>query len=158
MELLGVVEEALELTTELVSLEELMIELNEELVTLDGTLELSTELLGVEDDPTELLGAEEDALELVTADEDAVEDEGGKEGEDVIDDDEGQGGRPDGAYFGLWHLLEKLALALAAGLALPLLQVLGYVPGTVAAAGSALPWVYALLPCVIKLAAAMLLM
>jgi len=76
---------------------------------------------------------------------------------DVIDDDEGQGGRPDGAYFGLWHLLEKLALALAAGLALPLLQVLGYVPGVVAGAGSALPWVYALLPCVIKLAAAILL-
>jgi GPH family glycoside/pentoside/hexuronide:cation symporter len=76
---------------------------------------------------------------------------------DVIDDDEGQGGRPDGAYFGLWHLLEKLALALAAGLALPLLQVLGYVPGVAAGAGSALPWVYALLPCVIKLAAAMML-
>jgi Na+/melibiose symporter-like transporter len=76
---------------------------------------------------------------------------------DVIDDDEGQDGRPDGAYFGLWHLLEKLALALAAGVALPLLQVLGYVPGVVAGAGSALPWVYALLPCVIKLAAALLL-
>ena len=76
---------------------------------------------------------------------------------DVIDDDEGQHGRPDGAYFGLWHLLEKLALALAAGIALPLLQELGYVPGVVAGAGSALPWVYALLPCVIKLAAAMML-
>jgi GPH family glycoside/pentoside/hexuronide:cation symporter len=76
---------------------------------------------------------------------------------DVIDDDEGQGGRPDGAYFGLWHLLEKLALALAAGLALPLLQVLGYVPGIVAGAGSALSWVYALLPCAIKLAAALML-
>jgi GPH family glycoside/pentoside/hexuronide:cation symporter len=76
---------------------------------------------------------------------------------DVIDGDEGCQGRPDGAYFGLWHLLEKLALALAAGLALPLLQALGYVPGVVAAAGSALSWIYALLPCVIKLAAALLL-
>jgi GPH family glycoside/pentoside/hexuronide:cation symporter len=76
---------------------------------------------------------------------------------DVIDDDEGQGDRPDGAYFGLWHLLEKLALALAAGLAFPLLQALGYVPGVVAGAASALPLVYALLPCVIKLAAATLL-
>ncbi len=76
---------------------------------------------------------------------------------DVIDDDEGRDGRPDGAYFGIWHLLEKLALALAAGLALPLLQALGYVPGAVAGAGSALPWVYALLPCAIKLAAAMML-
>lgn len=76
---------------------------------------------------------------------------------DVIDDDEGRDGRPDGAYFGLWHLLEKLALALAAGIALPLLQWLGYVPGTAAASGSALPVVYALLPCAIKLAAALLL-
>ena len=76
---------------------------------------------------------------------------------DVIDDDEGRDGRPDGAYFGLWHLLEKLALALAAGLALPLLQLLGYAPGAVAGAGSALPWVYALLPCAIKLAAALML-
>lgn len=76
---------------------------------------------------------------------------------DVIDDDEGEGGRPDGAYFGFWHLLEKLALAMAAGLALPLLPALGYVPGVVAGAGSALSWVYALLPCVIKLAAALML-
>lgn len=76
---------------------------------------------------------------------------------DVIDEDEGEGGRPDGAYFGFWHLLEKLALAMAAGIALPLLPALGYVPGVVAGAGSALSWVYALLPCVIKLAAALML-
>ncbi len=76
---------------------------------------------------------------------------------DVIDDDESAQVRPDGAYFGAWHLLEKLALALAAGIALPLLQVLGYVPGMAAAAWSALPWVYALLPCLIKLAAVTLL-
>lgn len=76
---------------------------------------------------------------------------------DVIDDDERGGGRPDGAYFGLWHLLEKLALALAAGIALPALQWLGYQPGVAAAAGSALSAVYALLPCLIKLAAALLL-
>jgi Na+/melibiose symporter-like transporter len=75
---------------------------------------------------------------------------------DVIDDD-GREGRPDGAYFGLWHLLEKLALALAAGIALPALQWLGYQPGTAAAAGSALSTVYALLPCLIKIAAALLL-
>lgn len=76
---------------------------------------------------------------------------------DVIDDDERGGSRPDGAYFGLWHLLEKLALALAAGIALPALQWLGYQPGVAAAAGSALSAVYALLPCLIKLAAALLL-
>jgi glycoside/pentoside/hexuronide:cation symporter, GPH family len=76
---------------------------------------------------------------------------------DVIDDDEGRDGRPDGSYFGLWHLLEKLALALAAGIALPLLQWLDYTPGIAAEQGSPLSWVYALLPCVIKLAAALML-
>ena len=76
---------------------------------------------------------------------------------DVIDSDEDHNGRPDGVYFGVWHLLEKLALALAAGIVLPLLQWLGYVPGVAAAAGSALSVVYALLPCAIKLAAAVLL-
>lgn len=75
---------------------------------------------------------------------------------DVIDDDEDRSGRPDGVYFGVWHLLEKLALALAAGTVLPLLQWLGYVPGAAVAAGSALPVVYALLPCTIKLLAALL--
>lgn len=73
---------------------------------------------------------------------------------DVIDDDAGGAGRPDGAYFGLWHLLEKLALALAAGIALPLLQALDYVPGSVAGPVLALSAVYALLPCAIKVLAA----
>jgi Na+/melibiose symporter-like transporter len=76
---------------------------------------------------------------------------------DVVDDDEDRAGRPDGVYFGVWHLLEKLALALAAGVALPLLQWLGYVPGIPVAAGSALSVIYALLPCGVKLAAALLL-
>jgi Na+/melibiose symporter-like transporter len=76
---------------------------------------------------------------------------------DLIDDDEDDRGRPDGAYFGLWHLLEKLALALAAGVALPMLQWLGYQPGSAAGSGSALSLVYALLPCAIKLAAAAML-
>jgi Na+/melibiose symporter-like transporter len=76
---------------------------------------------------------------------------------DVIDDDEDREGRPDGVYFGMWHLLEKLALALAAGIALPLLQWLDYSPGVPAETGSALSVVYALVPCVIKLAAALLL-
>lgn len=76
---------------------------------------------------------------------------------DLIDDDEDDRGRPDGAYFGLWHLLEKLALALAAGITLPLLQWLGYQPGSAAGTGSVLSLVYALLPCAIKLSAAALL-
>lgn len=76
---------------------------------------------------------------------------------DVIDRDaRKQIARPDGAYFGLWHLIEKLALALAAGLALPLLDGLGYRPG-IGGASTALSAVYALLPCAIKLAAAGLL-
>ena len=35
-----------------------------------------------------------------------------------------------GAYFGLWTLATKLNLALAAGIALPLLGLLGYAPGS----------------------------
>lgn len=76
---------------------------------------------------------------------------------DVIDDDIDLAGRPDGAYFGLWHLLEKLALALAAGIALPLLQWLGYAPGSTTGPVIALSFVYALLPCAIKLLAALCL-
>jgi len=61
-----------------------------------------------------------------------------------------------GAYFGLWNFATKLNLALAAGLALPLLQWFDYVPGD---AGSVQPlqFAYCLLPCLFKLAAAALL-
>lgn len=58
------------------------------------------------------------------------------------------------AYFGMWSLLAKLALALA-GLSLPLLALLGYQPGQ--PAGLELALVYAGLPCLLKLAAAALL-
>ena len=58
------------------------------------------------------------------------------------------------AYFGLWSFLAKLALALA-GLALPLLALSDYQPGT--AAGWNLALVYAGLPCLLKLLAARLL-
>ena len=71
---------------------------------------------------------------------------------DVIDRD-GRA-RPTGAYFGLWTLATKLNLALAAGIALPLLGLLGYVPGATGGAGlAALAFVYALVPCVLKLGA-----
>lgn len=77
---------------------------------------------------------------------------------DVVDvEEESTGQRPDGAYFGLWQMIEKLNLAVAAGIALPLLGYLGYRPGTAQDAFAALPAVYALLPCAIKLAAATLL-
>ena len=59
-----------------------------------------------------------------------------------------------GAYFGLWTLATKLNLALAAGIALPLLAALGYAPGSrEPGALTALALVYAALPCVLKLCA-----
>jgi GPH family glycoside/pentoside/hexuronide:cation symporter len=59
-----------------------------------------------------------------------------------------------GSYFGLWTLATKLNLALAAGIALPLLSTMGYVPGgTDRGALNALAIVYAFVPCVLKLAA-----
>jgi len=70
----------------------------------------------------------------------------------------GLAGRAEGAFFGWWNGMSKLNLALAAGLALPLLQALGYQEGA-RDAGSvrALAQVYALLPCLLKLAAMALL-
>lgn len=56
-----------------------------------------------------------------------------------------------GAYYGLLGFFAKLTLALAAGLALPLLDLAGYTPGNGETA--ALSATYALLPCLIKLAA-----
>ena len=70
----------------------------------------------------------------------------------------GDRGTREGAYFGWWNLAAKLNLALAAGLALPLLEVLGYQPGTRSAQGlQALTLAYAVLPCALKLLAAWLL-
>jgi Na+/melibiose symporter-like transporter len=72
---------------------------------------------------------------------------------DVIDEDVARGvGRNEGAYFGLWNLVTKMNLALAAGIALPLLAWLGYTPSASNSATS-LTWlavVYALVPCVLK--------
>lgn len=71
---------------------------------------------------------------------------------------EGAQGSQDGAYLGWWSLATKFNLALAAGAALPCLQWLGYVPGTQdAQALQHLAWAYALLPCLLKLLAAVLL-
>lgn len=67
----------------------------------------------------------------------------------------GAGGQREGVYFGWWNLVTKSNLALAAGVALPLLALWGYQPGTTAAAGlQALTWAYAGLPCALKLGAA----
>ena len=63
-----------------------------------------------------------------------------------------------GACFGVWNFLGKLSLALAAGLALPLLALFAYQPGTESADGLlALSLVYALLPLGFKLLASVLL-
>lgn len=70
----------------------------------------------------------------------------------------GHGGQAEGTFFGWWHAATKLNLALAAALALPLLQWLGYAPGQQdAAALAALSFTYALLPCGLKLVALALL-
>jgi glycoside/pentoside/hexuronide:cation symporter, GPH family len=70
----------------------------------------------------------------------------------------GHRGHLEGAYFGWWNFATKLNLALAAGLALPLLALFGYAPGArEAGALTALTMAYCLLPCVLKLGAATLL-
>ena len=70
----------------------------------------------------------------------------------------GLAGRAEGAFFGWWNAASKLNLALAAGLALPLLQWLGYAPGQRDdAALQALTLAYCVLPCLLKLSAAALL-
>ena len=61
-----------------------------------------------------------------------------------------------GACFGVWNLAAKLNLALAAGLALPFLGLLGYVPGGSGGLAS-LTFAYALLPLVFKALAGLLL-
>lgn len=70
----------------------------------------------------------------------------------------GDRGRTEGAYFGWWNFATKLNLALAAGVALPLLGLLGYTPGTRdPAALQVLNIAYCLLPCALKAVAAVLL-
>lgn len=63
-----------------------------------------------------------------------------------------------GACFGVWNFFAKLNLALAAGLALPLLALFGYQPGEASHEGlAALSLAYAVLPLAFKVLAAVLL-
>lgn len=61
-----------------------------------------------------------------------------------------------GLEFGIWNFISKFTLALAAGIALPLLEVWGYAPGGTGSV-AALSAAYALLPCGFKLAALVVL-
>lgn len=66
----------------------------------------------------------------------------------------GHAGQAEGAYAGWWQWATKLNLALAAGLALPALQALGYRPGSLEPdALMALSLAYGGLPCLFKLLA-----
>lgn len=68
----------------------------------------------------------------------------------------GQAGKQEAAYFGWWNWGVQMSLALAAGIVLPSLAWLGYVPGSTKGL-PALSAIYALLPCALKLLAALLL-
>jgi Na+/melibiose symporter-like transporter len=68
----------------------------------------------------------------------------------------GDSGKNEAAYFGVWNWGVQMTLALAAGVALPVLEWLGYSPGT-GQGLAALSFAYALLPCCLKLLAAALL-
>ena len=77
---------------------------------------------------------------------------------DVIDDDDRKGlGRNEGAYFGLWNLVTKMNLALAAGIELPALALLGYQSKVTTEPQTLiyLSAIYALLPCALKAIAAL---
>ena len=68
---------------------------------------------------------------------------------------DGDAGRAEGSYFGWWNFATKLNLALAAGLALPVLGWFGYTPGARdTGALQALMVAYCVLPCLLKIAAA----
>jgi Na+/melibiose symporter-like transporter len=63
-----------------------------------------------------------------------------------------------GSYFGLWTLVTKANLALAAGLALPLVGAFGYRAADPSSNLAALTTAYALIPCALKLLALALLL
>ena len=71
--------------------------------------------------------------------------------------DKAHGREQTGSYFGIWTFATKANLALAAGLALPVVSAFGYRAGEPASNVAALTLAYTALPCVLKLAALALL-
>ena len=72
---------------------------------------------------------------------------------DVIDEDSAAGGgERAGLFFGFWSMATKLALALAVGIAFPVLDLLGF-DSTSGAGADVLPWLYAVVPVIFKLTA-----
>lgn len=77
---------------------------------------------------------------------------------DVVDRDTADGGgRRTGLYFALWSLMTKLSLAVAVGVAFPLLDLAGFVPGVGEEGLWALLALYGLVPVGIKLCVAALI-
>jgi GPH family glycoside/pentoside/hexuronide:cation symporter len=62
-----------------------------------------------------------------------------------------------GLYFGIWVLIGKFALALAAGMVLPSLKIFGYQPGLAQTTGP-LVFLYVLLPILFKFFATLALL
>lgn len=78
----------------------------------------------------------------------------------ILADAVGKSPAKGGIEFGVWNFISKFTLALAAGIALPVLAWLGYQPGSTTAADAsmeALRISYAVLPCLFKLLALTLL-
>ena len=77
---------------------------------------------------------------------------------DIINSAEGKDTKGDtGAYFGLWALSTKLATAIGAAGSLPVAALLGFNPSQGLYSGSALIFVYIVVPVVIKIIAALLI-
>jgi Na+/melibiose symporter-like transporter len=76
---------------------------------------------------------------------------------DITATKERDGPAREGAFFGAWQMTEKLTLAVAAGLALPLLQWGGYEPGASQGRFSNLAILYGLVPCGLKLLSILIL-
>ncbi|MCG6967335.1 MAG: MFS transporter [Chromatiaceae bacterium] len=74
------------------------------------------------------------------------------QGQIVVDESNHPAGPRGGTLFGLWGMASKLALALSAGLSLPLLALLAR-PGSGFGVAEVAPWLYAGLPVLIKLIA-----